>query len=151
LETTTTEAAHAVEQLVHQSLATDRHNRAREFFTTSLPVAIDTIERIAYQHGAIANDLTVIARLLEEELAEQQQAQREAAAAAAERAQREAAAASERTRIEAAAAAERKADYQAYAKDLEEFRDERAQREATASVLIPLLIAVMFAGLFFVF
>jgi hypothetical protein len=79
LETTTTEAARAVEQLVHQSLATDRYNRAREFFTTSLPVAIDTIERIAYQHGAIANDLTVITRFLEEERAQQQQAQREQA------------------------------------------------------------------------
>lgn len=100
LETTTTEAARAVEQSAHQSLATDRHNRAREFFTTSLAVAIDTIERIAYQHGAIANDLTVIARLLEEERAAAQSAQLEAAAAAAERSQHEAAAAAERAYVE---------------------------------------------------
>lgn len=87
LETTTTEAAHAVEQLVHQTLATERHNRAREFFTTSLPVAIDTIQRIAYQQGAIANDLTVIARLLAEERAEEQRIQRKHAQR--EQAQRE--------------------------------------------------------------
>jgi hypothetical protein len=44
IETTTIDAAYAVEQSVHQALKRDRHNRAREFFTTSLPVAIDIIQ-----------------------------------------------------------------------------------------------------------
>ena len=89
IETTTIDAAYAVEQSVHQALKRDRHNRAREFFTTSLPVAIDIIERTAYQHGAIATDLPVIARMLEEE---RQAAKRAAAQRAAnEQAKKEAA------------------------------------------------------------
>jgi len=96
IETTTTSAAYAVEQAVHHALKRDRHSRAREFFTTSLPVAIDTIERIAYKHRAIANDLPLIARMLEEE---RQAAKREAAKRAeSEQIKREAA---ERYRREA--------------------------------------------------
>jgi hypothetical protein len=114
IETTTTSAAYAVEQAVHHALKRDRHNQAREFFTTSLPVAIDTIERTAYQHGAVANDLPLIARMLEEE--------RQAAMRAA--AQR---AANEQTQREAAERYQREAPQREEAE-----RAMRAQQEATA-------------------
>jgi hypothetical protein len=67
METVSTESAYDVEQAVHRKLTHQRHNRAREFFTTPIAVAIDTIERIAYQRGAIANNLAVVARMLKEE------------------------------------------------------------------------------------
>jgi hypothetical protein len=114
IETTTTSAAYAVEQAVHHALKRDRHNQAREFFTTSLPVAIDTIERTAYQHGAVANDLPLIARMLEEE---RQAAKR----AAAQRA------ANEQTQREAAERHQREAPQREAAE-----RAMRAQQEATA-------------------
>jgi hypothetical protein len=115
METTSAESAYEVEQDVHKALANDRHVRTREFFTTPLAMAIDTIERIAYQKGVVQNNLELIGRLWAEECAvtlreTTEQAQREAT----ERAQREA---TERAQREATERAQREAT-------------ERAQREA---------------------
>jgi hypothetical protein len=67
LETDSTESAFAVEQQVHSELSNHRHNRAREFFTCSIAVARDYIEREAYRLGAINTNLVVLSRLLQQE------------------------------------------------------------------------------------
>lgn len=79
LETDSTESAFAVEQQVHSELSHHRHNRAREFFTCSIAVARDYIERVAYRLGAINNNLEVLSRLLQEEKDQKDYERREAA------------------------------------------------------------------------
>lgn len=100
IDTTNTDTAHKLEQIVHAALSQYRYSRAREFFECTEAHAIDTITTLAHRIGAAATpDLDLLQRLREadaREIAQREavkkssEARKQADKAASQAAQREA-------------------------------------------------------------